>query len=270
MSHRATRARRRAGTCASSRRPTPPRTDLHQLTTADGATVAGVLRTVPGAHHRRDDHASAPGPDPPPAGAGAAAGRRSRSGPRAPGRRTTTCRWCTSRPCSTSPPGIVFLRDLGFADVVTLGHSGGGALFAFYHEQAGLPPSARGCHDARRSALRAGRRRDARGRRGDLPGAAPRPGRPAACGCIDPSVTDESDPLVADPELDLFDPANGFATAPRSSTYSPEFLDRYRRAQRARIERHRRRRAGNASPKPADARRGRRGDPPDRGRPRAR
>ncbi len=132
--------------------------------------------------------------------------------------------------------GIAHLRDLGFADVVTLGHSGGGALYAYYHEQAGLPPSSR---VATTPAGRPSGLVDA-----ELPAAdgaiflAPHPGQGALLmSCIDPSVTDESDPLAADPDLDLFAPANGFAPAPRSSTYAPEFLDRYRSAQRARVER---------------------------------
>jgi alpha-beta hydrolase superfamily lysophospholipase len=47
---------------------------------------------------------------------------------------------------------------------------------------------------------------------------------------LDPSVTDETDPLSADPDLDPFNPANG-------PPYSAEFQQRYRAAQRARNER---------------------------------
>jgi hypothetical protein len=54
---------------------------------------------------------------------------------------------------------------------------------------------------------------------------------------IDPSVTDEADPLAADPGLDLFDPRNGFREPPDSSSYTAQFLARYRAAQRERMVR---------------------------------
>jgi pimeloyl-ACP methyl ester carboxylesterase len=49
-------------------------------------------------------------------------------------------------------------------------------------------------------------------------------------GWLDPSVTDESDPIATDPALDMYNPANG-------PPYAPEFVERYRAAQ---VERNRR------------------------------
>jgi hypothetical protein len=78
----------------------------------------------------------------------------------------------------------------------------------------------------------------------DMPGVdgfifvAPHPGQGLLLmGCIDPSVTDERDPLSVDPALDALDPRNGFAEPPGSSSYSAEFLDRYRDGQKARVAR---------------------------------
>jgi len=128
------------------------------------------------------------------------------------------------------------LKDRGFERIVLLGNSGGGALFTFYQAQASTPPP--------------GRLRDtAAGDPCDLNGF----DMPPADGIIqlathlgqgklmlsiiDPSVTQESDPLSRDPSLDMYDPSNGFQTLPAPSRYAPEFLRRYEVAQRARVAR---------------------------------
>ena len=54
---------------------------------------------------------------------------------------------------------------------------------------------------------------------------------------IDPAVIDEDDPFATDPTLDMYNPDNGFRQPPASSTYSQEFLKRYRAAQVERVKR---------------------------------
>ncbi len=118
--------------------------------------------------------------------------------------------------------GVRWLRDQGVETVVLLGNSGGGSLMAAYQSQAvepclrpsvGLPmPDA---------AL-------------DLPACdlyislQAHLGRPEVfTAWLDPSVTDELDPLSVDPALDMFNPDNG-------PPFSPEFVAVYRDAQVAR------------------------------------
>ncbi|HEV2634596.1 MAG TPA: hypothetical protein VGX23_05585 [Actinocrinis sp.] len=120
--------------------------------------------------------------------------------------------------------------------LVALGHSGGGTLNAFYLWQATAAPADR---IARTPAGRPTRLAEA-----VLPvpdavaflAAHPGQGEVMLHG-IDPSVTDEGDPLAADPELDMYDPENGFCEPPGVTAYTEDFLARYRQAQRERIER---------------------------------
>ena len=121
--------------------------------------------------------------------------------------------------------GVRWLRKQGVERVVLLGNSGGGSLMAAYQSQAvepNLRPAAgRPLPDA---AL-------------DLPAADAfislnaHLGRPdVMTAWIDPSVVDERDPLSRDPQLDMYDPANG-------PPYAPEFVARYRAGQEARNHR---------------------------------
>jgi len=120
--------------------------------------------------------------------------------------------------------------------VALIGNSGGGSLFTYYVEQAGAPEG------TRHTETPAGDPYDLN--RFDLPlpdlmiylAAHPGEGH-YLLHAIDPSVTDEADPLSCDPALDMFDPANGFAEPPAESRYEPEFLARYRAAQRDRVAR---------------------------------
>ncbi len=133
--------------------------------------------------------------------------------------------------------GVRFLRDeVGCEQVVLVGNSGGGTLASMYQWQARTDPPGRLTRTA------AGDPLDLNAV--DLP---PADGIAIIAGhrgegevllkYIDPSVVDESDPVAADPELDMYHPANGFRTPPESSHYPDDFLERYRRAQRERVRR---------------------------------
>lgn len=132
--------------------------------------------------------------------------------------------------------GQVFLRDFGFDRVLAFGHSGGGPLFAYYIEQAATEP------EFRVDTTPGGRRVALAGAQLPVPDGAvflaPHPGQGAVLlHCIDPSVVEDQDPMSVDPELDMFDPRNGFAMPGTSSSYSADFILRYRDAQRCRVER---------------------------------
>lgn len=216
-------------------RPPATVTTVHELTTADGATTRGVLNRVPGARvvvalmHPRQDFTDHPMVAPLLWGGTAVWTQHTRSV-------NNDLALVHEQALLDVAAGQVFLRDMGFESVFLLGHSGGGTLFAFYQEQAELPPV------QRLTATPAGRPTGFA--EAEMPGAdgaifvAPHLGQgKLLLGCIDPSVADEGDPLSVIPQLDAFDPANGFATPPESSRYDEEFLLRYREAQHARIER---------------------------------
>ncbi|HEX6390282.1 MAG TPA: hypothetical protein VFZ89_12560, partial [Solirubrobacteraceae bacterium] len=120
--------------------------------------------------------------------------------------------------------------------VVLVGNSGGGTLASMYQWQARIDPPGRLTETA------AGDPLDLNGV--DLPAtdgiaiiAGHKGEGEVLLKYIDPSVVDEADPVAADSTLDMYDPANGFREPPQSSSYAPEFLERYRHAQRERVRR---------------------------------
>jgi pimeloyl-ACP methyl ester carboxylesterase len=122
--------------------------------------------------------------------------------------------------------GVRWLREEAGADrIVLLGNSGGGSLMSAYQSQA-VEPNIRPVTGMRPVSAIEG-----------LPPAdlfvalAAHSGRPEVLtNWLDPSVTDETDPVSADSALDPFNRENG-------PPYTDEFQARYRAGQRARNER---------------------------------
>jgi len=132
--------------------------------------------------------------------------------------------------------GIRFLRQRGFEKIVLCGNSGGGSLYAFYIAQSSTAPP------GRLTETPAGDGVDLNG--ADLPVVDGYVNLAAHLGegrilmsMIDPSITDETDPLSCDTNLDPFNPDNGYRRPPQSSQYAPAFVTRYRAAQRERVAR---------------------------------
>ncbi len=130
-----------------------------------------------------------------------------------------------------------YLREEeGFEHIVMLGNSGGGSLFSYYDAQARAPKGSRvasppggGPPDLNKYDFPTGN--------GFIVLAA-HPGQGMVLmNCLDAAVVDEKDPLASDPDLDMYDERNGFKAMPSESRYSPEFLAKYRAAQRSRCAR---------------------------------
>lgn len=132
--------------------------------------------------------------------------------------------------------GVKFLRDQGCEKVVLFGNSGGGSLSALFQAQAQLP---KGQRIAQSPCGAPTKLNDVEMFPADmLVAVSAHKGQGLILTeCIDPSVTDESDPLSIDSSLDMYDLANGFAPPPKPAAYSPEFVTRYRAAQLARVQR---------------------------------
>lgn len=215
----------------------PPETSVtaHELTTVDGAKVSGLLRTVPGVttvaflmHPRNDFSHHVLVPEFLKRGYAVWT-----QGSRTMGNDLTLLH---EQALLDMAAGHIFLREQGFGSVIAVGHSGGGALAAFYAEQSGLPAS------QRLSETPGGKPvplRDAEMPPADLMVLmAPHPGQgELLLRMIDPSVTNEDDPRSVNPALDPYAVRNGFTPAPNPSAYPPEFIEEYRAAQRARVAR---------------------------------
>jgi pimeloyl-ACP methyl ester carboxylesterase len=131
--------------------------------------------------------------------------------------------------------GLAFLRAQGFERIVLLGNSGGAGLYAVYVQQSSLPGPQR---IARTPGGRATQLAEL-----DMPAVdglvfvGPHPGQGALLmNCIDPSVSDEGDALSVDATLDPLNPDNGYRGR-EGTRYAPAFIERYRAAQRQRVER---------------------------------
>ena len=130
--------------------------------------------------------------------------------------------------------GMEMLRESGYEQIVLCGISGGAGLYSFYAEQSLVPADQRIAKTPYGGPV-------------PLPEApmpapdqlalvAPHPGQGRLLlSCIDPSVNDELDPLQTIDELDPYNPDNGFSE--EGSHFAPEFIERYRTAQRERVQR---------------------------------
>lgn len=120
--------------------------------------------------------------------------------------------------------------------IVLLGNSGGGSLMGLYQSQAAL--------DSPRRLSRTPGGKPLKLARTDMPEAdaiiflaAHRGEGNVLRDAIDPAVVDEGEPLSRNPELDMYDPRNGFREAPEWSRYSRDFIAEYRSAQADRVRR---------------------------------
>jgi pimeloyl-ACP methyl ester carboxylesterase len=215
--------------------PATTTTTAHELKTADGASVNGLLRVVPGAttvavlmHPRQDFSHHVLMPELLSRGF-AVWTQSTRAG-------LNDLTLLHEQAILDMAAGHDFLRTNGFDRVVSVGHSGGGALAAYYIEQASLPPAQRFS---------------------DTPGGkaiplaeavmpvpdglmlmAPHLGQgQLLLQMIDPSVADETDPLSTVESLNAYNSENGFRPPPETAKYTEDFVATYRAAQYRRVER---------------------------------
>lgn len=124
----------------------------------------------------------------------------------------------------------------GLSRVVVLGNCGGASLAAYHQAQAALPPGDRIAEGPGASPTRFSIATMTPAD-GVIYVAAHRGQGKVLLDAIDPSVTDEADPLSVDPALDMYAPDNGFREPPEWSAFDRRFLERYRAAQVERVKR---------------------------------
>lgn len=132
---------------------------------------------------------------------------------------------------------VKFLKNhRGAEKVILIGNSGGGALSAMFQAQAVLAPGERikTTPSGKPTRLAAA---DMVPADGLVLLSAHRGEGKIMNQCIDPAVVDELEPMRSNPELDMYDPRNGFRAAPEWTEYSDEFVTRYRAAQLDRVRR---------------------------------
>ena len=122
--------------------------------------------------------------------------------------------------------GMRWLREeAGVEQVVILGNSGGGSLMGAFQGEAIAPTLAANLKGAGRDVLSSLTKADL------YISLNAHTGRPEVLtDWMDASVSDETDPIATDPDLDPFADRN-------APPYAPEFVDRYRAAQHARNQR---------------------------------
>jgi hypothetical protein len=121
--------------------------------------------------------------------------------------------------------GMRWLREQGVETIIILGNSGGGSLMGAYQGEAISPTMADLLSGAGREAFETLPKADL------YVSLNAHQGRPEVLtDWMDASVVDETDPTATDGELDPFSPDN-------APPYSPEFISKYRAAQKRRNQR---------------------------------